>query len=105
MARLIHVTDHALTQHLDRWPGEPSEREQRRSLICDEVNSALVEGRYATKEPAWSGHGKRTVGRRNGGERDRTLRFLWTRDQSRVYLVDRGDRVVKVVTSILPNEA
>ncbi len=104
-SRLIHVTEHAITQHLERWPDLPEwDRERRRNLICLEVSSALSDGRYSTKEPSWSGNGRRVVGKRNGNERDRSLRFCWTRDEGRIYLVDRGDRVVRVVTSILPNE-
>ena len=105
MARLIHVTAHALEQHFERWPGQPDDAEIRRQQICLEVSAALSEGRYSSREPSWSGRGRRTVGKRNGGERDRTLRFCWDRGESRVYLVDKGDRIVRVVTSILPNEA
>jgi hypothetical protein len=107
VARVIAVTDHAIEQHLERWPGDPWDKENRRFLIASEVSSALNDFRVSTREPAWSGGGKRKVGRtRNPKERDRSIRFAWTEDQGRVYLLDRqdGGRTIVVVTSILPNE-
>ncbi len=102
MARLIAVTAHALDQHLERWPGEPSDREQRRFLIATIVSSAISEGRMATREPHFSGNGKRTTGKRRG-ERDRTLRFAWSREEDQVFLIDRQQTAFVVVTSIDPS--
>ena len=54
------MTDHALTQHLDRFPEmEPWDKEGRRFLIATQVSSALADGRYSTREPRWSGDGRR----------------------------------------------
>ncbi len=102
MARLVHVTNHALTRHIERFDG-PEDREQRRFLIGLEVSAALSEGRYSTKEPRFSADGRK-VGMR-GRERDRSLRWAWTADQQRLYLLDKKDRADVVVTSILPGES
>ena len=100
--RFIAVSNHAVQQSLERWPGEPWDTERRRFQIAVHVTDALRDGRYSSREPRWSGNGERRVGRMNGGERDRSMRWCWVEDQSRVYLVDKlGDRVV-VVTSIRP---
>jgi hypothetical protein len=102
MARFVAVSDHAVAQHLERWPGEPSDTEQRRFLIAVQVTDALRDGRYSSREPRWSGNGARRTGLMNGRERDRTIRWCWDADESAVFIVDRqSDRNV-VVTAIRP---
>ncbi len=96
------MTNHAVTRHIERFEG-PEDREQRRFLIAVEVSNALSEGRYSTKEPRFSADGRK-VGKR-GRERDRSLRWCWPADQTRLYLLDKKDRADVVITSILPGEA
>ncbi len=103
VARLVHVTGHALIRHSERWPG-PEDREQRRFLIAVEVANALSDGRYSSREPSFCGNGQRKTGKR-GSERDRTIRWCWSVDERRVYLVDKRSRVDVVVTAIRPGEA
>lgn len=107
--RLFHITEHALAQARDRWPTTlPKDREQRRHVLAEEVVAALDEGRYSTRRPAFAlrdGSNTRTVGWRNRGERDRTLRYAWPADQNRLYLIDRRGDTIHVVTCIRPGEA
>lgn len=105
VAKFIAVTDLAVSNSLERFPGEPSDKESRRFTIAKEVSAALSEGRYSSREPKWSGNGAHRAGRtRNPKERDRSIRFVWPPDESRIYLVDRknGGTAV-VVTCIKPN--
>jgi hypothetical protein len=101
MPRLIEVRYHAISQFRERFPSK-LEREALRQLIAHEVESALEEGRYASREPKWS-RDKRTRGKRNDNELDRTLRFCWTEDEDRLYLVDKIGTTVRVITSIKPS--
>ena len=101
MARLIEVRHHAIEQFRARFPVR-LRREELRQLIAHEVQSALDEGRYSSKEPRWS-RGKRARGKRNNHEIDRTLRFCWTPDESRMYLIDKRGVKVRVITSIRPS--
>ncbi len=102
MARLIEVRQHAIDQFRERFPNENNYREELRQLIAHEVENALTEGRYASKEPRWSRE-KRTEGKRNNNERDRTLRFCWTEDEERIYLVDKIGTTARVITTIKPS--
>lgn len=101
----VHVSRHALEQYLARWPnqfGTPFE------VIAREVLDALENHRYSTKEPKWAQKNprRRSVGFRNGSrERDRSLRYVWTEDRKRVYLVDKSGGVSYVVTAISPQES
>jgi len=101
MARLIEVKHHAIEQFRERFPIR-LRREELRQLIAHEVQSALDEGRYSSKEPRWS-RGKRARGKRNFHEIDRTLRFCWTQDEKRLYLIDKRGSTVRVITSIRPS--
>lgn len=101
MARLIEVRFHAIEQFRARFPVEMT-REQLRQLISHEVNEALDSARYSTKEPRWS-RGKRVRGKRNNNELDRTLRFCWIENQTRVYLIDKRGTSIRVITSIRPS--
>jgi hypothetical protein len=102
MARFVAVSDTAVRQHLERFPGEPADTEGRRYQIAVMVTDALRDGRYSSREPRWSGNGTRRAGLMNGHERDRTIRWVWVADESAVFIVDKqSDRHV-VVTSIRP---
>ena len=58
------------------------------------------------KEPAFTNHGslmtraerKQKLRRRDG--RDRHVRFVWSEDRDRVYLIERREGVIFVITSI-----
>jgi hypothetical protein len=100
VTRIVEVSWHAIQQFQSRWPNE-AVAEPLLHLIATEVEDALDEGRYSTKEPRWS-RDDRNRGLRNGKELDRTLRFAWTEDQRRLYLVDKRGQTVRVVTSIRP---
>lgn len=105
MPRFVAVTNHAVDQHLERFPdGGPWDKEGRRFQIANTVSVAFSEGRYSTREPRFSGDGLRRAGRtRNPKERDRSVRWCWTEDESQVFLVDRqGQNTLVVVTSIRP---
>ncbi len=104
MPRLVHVTNHAVTRHLERFDG-PEDREQRRFLIGLEVSAALSEGRYSTREPGFACHRSQRSKGRNGREKDRSLRWCWTADELHLYLIDKTGYADVVVTSILPGEA
>lgn len=106
MERLIYVTLHAIEQFQERWPELPFQNDRLMVFIANEVESAFTDCRYSTKEPKWAQkkEGSRSVGRRNwNGERDRTLRYCWTENEDRVYLVDRQGKILRVITSIFPD--
>ena len=101
MGRFVAVSDHAIDQFRERFPTD-LDREALRFKIAAEVSAAMQDGRYSSREPRWSGNGERRVGRMNGRERDRTIRFCWTDDQGQLFIIDKlADRHV-VVTSIRP---
>jgi hypothetical protein len=100
VTRIVEVSWHAIQQFQSRWPNE-SVAEPLLHLIATEVEDALDNHRYSTREPRWSSSEK-NLGLRNGSERDRTLRFAWTEDQERLYLIDKRGQSIRVVTSIRP---
>lgn len=101
--RLIEVTWHAVEQFRARFPLEAGSASSIRLLIAGEVEASLEGHRYSAKQPPWARlEGRRTRGRRNGKEIDRTMRYVWTENKQRLYLVDKHGRAVRVVTSILP---
>ncbi len=103
VARLVHVTEHALLRHLERFDG-PDDREQRRFVIGIEVSAALSEGRYSTREPSFACHESQRSKGRNGREKDRSLRWCWTADECHLYLIDKTGGADVVVTSIDPTD-
>jgi hypothetical protein len=101
--RPIEVTHHALEQFRERFPEEMASGSYLRLLIAQEVSDAFDNHHYSTRQPAWAVVDRnRVFGRRNGSERDRTLRFVWTPDRKRMYLVDKHGALVRVITSIRP---
>lgn len=104
MTSVIEVTWHAVDQFRDRFPNESGASGYLRLLIAKEVEEALSHNRYSSKQPRWArANGHRSRGRRNKHEIDRTLRFVWTEDQHRMYLIDRHGFVIRVITSINPD--
>ena len=101
--QIIEVTYHALDQFRDRFPEDNGSSGHVRLLIANEVEDALYHNRYSTKQPRWArANGHRSRGRRNKHEIDRTLRFVWTEDKRRMYLIDRRGLIIRVITSINP---
>jgi hypothetical protein len=101
--RPVEVTHHAVDQFRERFPEEMASGSYLRLLVAQEVNEALDSGRYSTRQPSWAVSSRNRVrGRRNGNERDRTMRFVWTADLKRMYLVDKHGGLVRVITSIRP---
>ena len=90
------MSQHAVDQHTARWPDPKLAREWRTQQIVSEVSAAIAEGRMSVKEPKFTAHGKQERGR----PADKSLRYVWTPDRRRVYLVDRRDGRVFVVTAI-----
>lgn len=104
MHRLIEVTWHAIEQFRERFPEESGSSSSIRLMVAQEVEAALDSGCYSTRLPGWSREdGRRALGRRNGHERNRSIRFVWTENRQRVYLVDKHGSAVRVVTSIRPD--
>lgn len=102
--RIVEVTWHAVEQFRDRFPFESGSASSIRLLIAQEVQQGLDAGRYASKQPSWARtDGTRSHGRRNGAERDRSMRYVWTDDRHRMYLVDKHGYAIRVVTSIRPD--
>lgn len=101
--QIIEVTYHAVDQFRDRFPLESGSPGYLRLLIAREVEDGLYHNRYSTKQPRWArSDGHRSRGRRNKHELDRTLRFVWTEDKHRMYLIDRRGILIRVITSINP---
>ena len=104
MNQIVEVTWHALEQFQKRFSDEAGSSGYLRLLIASEVESALAHNRYSTKQPRWArSDGYRSRGRRNRHEIDRTLRFVWTEDKRRMYLIDKRGAMVRVITSINPD--
>lgn len=103
MPKIIEVTYHALGQFRLRFPSQGGTDGFIRLLISSEVTSAFESGRYSSKQPRWVISHHRARGLRNGGEIDRTLRFVWTPDRRRMYLVDRRTYCYRVVTTLSPD--
>lgn len=106
--KIVRVTRHALDQHLERWPDAAPTDDQRTQRIVGEVTAAIAEGRLSPKEPRFTNFSNKlsTRERKQMQRRrvqDRSLRFVWTPDEATVYLVDRRDNTVVVVTSIRPD--
>lgn len=100
---VVEVTYHAVEQFKKRFPSESGAQGYLRLLIAAEVEDALNHNRYSTKQPIWSrSDGYRSRGRRNRTELDRTLRYVWTENRRRIYLIDRRGIAIRVVTSINP---
>lgn len=103
---LVEVTKHALEQHAERWPNHGIGWEARRRSITADVIEAMVAGRSSLKEPTFTAHGqamtraerKQKLWRRQ--PRDRHVRFTWTDDRQRVYLIERRNGIVVVITAI-----
>ena len=107
MSRLfIEVTSHAVDQLRDRFPEHAEhERWQNRHLIAAEVLYAIQEQRTATKIPRWAhldGRYRGKAKRNPDGAISKTMRFLWTLEEDRVYLVDRKQAHATVITTIRP---
>lgn len=101
--RIVEVTWHAVEAFRERFPIEAGTPSYIRLLIAKEVEDAVNHHRYATKLPSWArANGRNHRGKRRAGGLDRTLRYMWTEDQRRVYLVDRHGDALRVVTSIRP---
>ena len=102
--RQIHVTVHAVTQHEERYPGTIN-KAARKLLIAADVTDALKNGRSSPKEPSFTPRGQ-TLSRKERQQKrpnDKSLRYVWSEDRNRVYLVDRrGDEII-VVTSLPSN--
>ena len=106
--RIVHVTKHAVEQARARCPEIDKDTFAVRALITEEVLDAIAQGRMATRTPRFAvrnGTTERALGRRNGAERDRTKRFVWNEACNRLYLIDRTQNMVAVVTTIRPDNA
>lgn len=108
--KIVKVTLHAVERMRLRYPIEYAriENARLRRFVSGEVLEAIEAGRMATRMPKWAvrpGTIERSRGRRAGGERDRSIRFVWTESESRVYVVDRTKRLTTVLTVIRPQAA
>jgi hypothetical protein len=104
MTSIIEVTWHALDQFRERFPSESGSSGYLRLLIAGEIEDALNHNRYSTRQPSWArANGHRSRGRRNKHEIDRTLRFVWTEDKHRMYMIDKRGVITRVITSINPD--
>lgn len=104
MPLFIEITHHAVDQIRARFPvetGRLADSDVRR-LIVTEVADAMREHRMATKLPRFAvgAHDRRARAWRGNRERARSMRFLWTDDEGRVYLVNRLRQRAVVVTVI-----
>lgn len=72
--------------------------------------AGLLAGRQSKKEPGWSLHGGRKT-RRQRKQRlehwerlEPTMRYVWTEERERLYLVDQRLGRIIVVTAIRPDD-
>ena len=99
--RLVFITKHGIEQMKARWPDLAVDDVAFRFAIIDEINSGLDEGRYATRLPHWALPRGRS---RRERPKDRSVRFVWTEAEDRLYVVSRHDGAVNVVTAIRPRD-
>lgn len=118
----VSVTRHAREQAVARFPAELRglARADIDRLLAAEVAAAITAGRMAARQPRWSlragmerrpdarggvssrAHRKGVPLRGLATDRKPTLRFVWTDDQRRLFLVRRG-RPSVVITCIRPD--
>lgn len=108
--KIVKVTLHAVERLRLRYPVDYAhiDSTRLRRFVSGEVVEAIDAGRMATRMPKWAvrpGTIERSRGRRGRGERDRTIRFVWTASEGRVYVVDRTKRLTTVLTVIRPQAA
>ena len=99
--KFIFVTRHGLEQARARFPDLAPSNDALRFVIIDEVDDALEQGRYATRLPSFALHPGRS---RRERPKDRSVRFVWTEAEDRLYVVSRHDGAVNVVTAIRPRD-
>jgi hypothetical protein len=106
VAQLVRVTRHALEQHAARWPNGLTVYERTAQMESDAL-AGLLAGRASKKEPGWSPHGREKTRRQRKRRREHwerqepTMRYVWTEERERLYLVDqRLGRII--VVSALP---
>lgn len=93
----ILVTAHALDAQAERCAEQLTVSE-----IKAAVQTAIRDGRWSTRKPAWLGG---AADRRPHRSPHETAFFVWPADESRGYVVEnRGARLV-VVTVLIPNPA
>ncbi len=103
MPRTVAVSLHALKRAHERWPTLSPDYQNLVETICAEVDAALDDGRYSVRLPRWAVK----PGAKNGDGRrheDRSLRFVWTEAEDRLYVVAKENGGVRVVTAIQPRD-
>lgn len=101
MAARITVSNHAYDQARSRFFAEFSGSHANVCrAIVGEIHSAIVQGRMAVNLPRWAvrpGRVTRTNAVRRRGEVSKQVRFVWTPDERRVYVIHRmRSRVVAI---------
>ena len=99
----VQVTNHAITRLRGRFAADFSgvDTPALRRHAAGEVVDAIASHRMATRLPKFAlraGTSARSRGRRGRGELDRSLRYVWTADERRVYLIDRTRRATTILT-------
>ena len=104
MPLYVEVTAHAVDQLQARYPEHSAVPVfLLRRLIASEVDDAIREQRMATRVPRWAHDESFSRGKgKNGREVARYLRYIWNRGRTRVYLIDRKQAHVTVITTIRP---
>jgi len=105
---VVDITRHAVEQARERFPELGLSDARWRGLIETEVTEAIDQYRMALKIPRFAMREfdrTRTRIWRNHRERARSMRFLWTDDEQRVYLIDRRHGLERVITVIRPPAA
>lgn len=107
MEQVVRVTWHAVLRLRDRFPEmRETDTASLQRFAASEVLDAVNAGRMATRTPRFAirpGTTQRARGRRGRtGERDRTIRYVWTAAEDRVYIIDRTKRLTTVLTAIKP---
>lgn len=98
---MVFVTKHAIQRMEEHWPDLAPSNDAFRFAIIEEVADALEGGRYSTRLPAFALHPGRS---RRERPKDRSVRFVWTEAEDRLYVVSRHDGAINVVTAIRPRD-
>lgn len=111
MKGVVRTTQHAYEMALERFPEDfPPTRSHEANCgrISTEVGDAVDAGRMSKRVPRWALKPEST--KRHPGKDDRRgeLRYIWTEDETRLYVIrrfprrDHGRATVIVVTVIRP---
>lgn len=105
MQRLVRITWHAVERFSLRFPEfVGADEAATRRFIAGDVADAIASCRMAARVPRFAvQRGMRRIARRKRNrERWRSVRYVWSADETRLYVIDRTNSVTTVLTAMKP---